>query len=295
MKYLLQLTMVFLVSLALCTSCNSNDVDEVGDRPDVPEERPEIVPEKPGSNSQGLFQIESNLGLAPLTAVYFNCEVEEEYISWEMGYEDGRVCQFHGKSNNSESSVQFDPLQLTIEREYGSDVVYNDIVLNEVGCATSWTTSVGTQEYQCSATFNEKNQLIAIELEEGESCTLTWTDDNLTHLEMHGGVGQRPGGTCDIYYNEQPSNGLIVQAIGPTYDKFGFFAFAGLLGVASKNLPSKVVNRWDSDSNSDTTEFDYEYDEYGRVIYAKSCTNGKHTDIRRYTYAQTYRSQGLVP
>lgn len=55
MKHLLQFALALFVSLTLCASCNSNDVDEVGDRPDVPEERPDITPEIPDSlqnNSQ---------------------------------------------------------------------------------------------------------------------------------------------------------------------------------------------------------------------------------------------------
>lgn len=45
MKYFLQLTLVLFVSMTLCASCNSNDVDEVGDRPDIPEDRPDLIPD----------------------------------------------------------------------------------------------------------------------------------------------------------------------------------------------------------------------------------------------------------
>lgn len=228
----------------------------------------------------------SDLGLAPIAAINYYCEEEEYSLSLEMDYEDGRVCQFHGQSSYSEGTVQFDPLQLTVVSEDMPEVVYKDIVLNDAGCATSWTACLGTQEFQGSATYNEKNQLIAIELEEGESCTLTWTDGNLTHYERHSGSGYNYDETFDITYTNLPSNGLIVQAVGPSFDEFGFFAFAGLLGVTSRNLPSQVVNRWDSDIYFDTNDYEYEFDEYGRVVGVMSSVNGGHTDYRRYTYAQ---------
>ena len=204
-----------------------------------------------------------------------------------MDYEDGRVCQFNGQSSYSQGTAQFDPLQMTVVSEDMPEVVYKDIVLNEAGCATSWTTCLGTQEYQCSASYNEKNQLIAIELEEGERCTLTWTDDNLTHYERHFGSGYTYDETFDITYTSLPSNGLIVQAVGPSFDEFGFFPFSGLLGVTSRNLPSQVVNRWDSDVYYDTNDYQYEYDEYGRVNCVKCSLNGGHVDTRHYTYAQS--------
>ncbi len=227
----------------------------------------------------------SDLGLASVAAITYYCEEEDFSLSMEMDYEDGRVCHFQGRSSYSEGTAQFDPLQMTVVSEDMPEVVYKDIVLNEAGCATSWTACLGSREFQGSATYNEKNQLIAIELEEGESCTLTWTDDNLTHYERHFGSGYSYDETFDFTYTNLPSNGLIVQAVGPSFDEFGFFAFAGLLGVTSRNLPSQVVNRAVNDYYADTTDFEYEYDEYGRVDCVKSRLNGGHTDTRRYTYA----------
>lgn len=228
----------------------------------------------------------SDLGLAPIATATLYCEEEDFSLSLEMAYEDGRVCQFHGQSSYSEGTVQFNPLQMTVVSEDMPEVVYKDIKLNEAGCATSWTACLGTQEFQGSATYNEKNQLIAIELEEGERVTLTWTDDNLTHYELYYGSGYSPRETFDITYTDQLSNGVVVQAIGPSFDEFGFFVFSGLLGVTSKNLPSQVVNRWGSDVYYDTNDYDYEYDEYGRVTCVMTTLNGGHTDYRHYTYAQ---------
>lgn len=228
----------------------------------------------------------SDLGLAPVATVTYYCEEEDFSLSLEMAYKDGRVSQFHGQSSYSEGSVQFDPLQVMVVSEDMPEVVYKDIVLNEAGCATSWTACLGTQEFQGSATYNEKNQLIAIDLEEDERVTLTWTDDNLTHYELYYGSGYSHCETFDVTYTDQLSNGTIVQAISPSFDDFGFFVFSGLLGVTSKNLPSHVVNRWGSDIYYDTNDYDYEYDEYGRVTCVMTTLNGDHTDYRHYTYAE---------
>ncbi len=227
----------------------------------------------------------SDLGLAPIATLTYSCEEEDYSVSLEMDYEEGRVSQFHGLSSESEATVQFNPLQMTVVSEDMPEVIYKDIVLNEAGCATSWTTSLGSQMYQCSATYNEKNQLIAIELEEGESISLTWTDDNLTHYELNYGSGYSHCETFDVTYTDQPSNGTIVMAVTPSFDEFGFFALAGLMGATSKNLPLQVVNRWGSDVYYDTNDYEYEYDEYDRVTCVMTTINGAHTDYRHYTYA----------
>lgn len=227
----------------------------------------------------------SYLGLAPIATLTYSCEEENYTVSLEMGYEDGRVSQFHGLSSEREATVQFNPLQMTVVSKDMPEVVYRNIVLNEAGCATSWTTSLGYQMYQCSATYNEKNQLIAIELEEGESISLTWTDDNLTHYEWYYGSGHSYCETFDVTYTDQPSNGTIVIAVTPSFDEFGFFALAGLMGATSKNLPLQVVNRWGSDVYYDTNDYEYEYDEYDRVTCVMTTINGRHTDYRHYTYA----------
>lgn len=227
----------------------------------------------------------SDLGLMPIaTATYF-CEEENFSLSLEMVYEDGRVSQFHGTSDNGEAVVQFNPLQMTVVGEDMPEVVYKDIVLNEAGCAVSWTTCLGdTREFQCSATYNEKNQLILMEREEGESVALTWTDDNLTHYEIHfGGSGYE---SFDITYTDQLSNGLIVRAVAPGFDAFGFFPYSGLMGVTSRNLPSRTENRWGSDVYYDTNELDYEFDQYGRVTCVKTCLNEVHTDYTYFTYPE---------
>lgn len=227
----------------------------------------------------------SDLGLAPIATLTYSCEEEDYTVSLEMDYEEGRVSKFHGLSSESEATVQFNPLQMTVVSKDMPEVVYKNIVLNEAGCATSWTTSLGYQMYQCSATYNEKNQLIAIELEEGESISLTWTDDNLTHYELNYGSGYSHSETFDVTYTDLPSNGTIVMAVTPSFDEFGFFALAGLMGATSKNLPLHVVNRWGSDVYYDTNDYEYEYDEYGRVTCVMTTINEAHTDYRHYTYA----------
>lgn len=227
----------------------------------------------------------SDLGLASVASAAFYCEEEDYSISMQMAYENGRMCQFIGQSSESEVAVQFDPLQMTVVSEYMSEVIYKDIVLNEAGCATSWTTGLGTREFQGSASYNEKNQMLSIQLEEGESCILTWEDDNLTHLEYHDSR-ERLLDSFDITYSDQPSRGLIVQACTPSFDEFGFFAFSGLLGVTSKNLPLQSVDRWGSDIYCDTSDFDYEYDDQGRVTCVMTTLNGSHTDYRHITYAE---------
>lgn len=232
----------------------------------------------------------SDLGLAPIATATSYCEEEDYSVFLEIAYEDGRVSKFHGQGSSSEgtseATVQFNPLQMTIVSDDMPEVVYKDIVLNEAGCATSWTTYLGTQEFPCSATYNEKNQLIAMELEENESFTLTWTDDNLTRIEMCYGAGHNYRETFDLTYSSQPSYGVIVQAVGPGFDEFGFFPFSGLLGATSKNLPLQIVNRWGSDDYCDINDFDYEYDDQGRVTCVKITINGVHSDYRYYTFAQ---------
>lgn len=227
----------------------------------------------------------SDMGLAPVASATFYCEEEDFSLSLQMAYENGRMSQFIGQSSESEVTVQFDPLQMTLVSEYLPEVVYKDIVLNEAGCATSWTTCLGTREFQGSACYNEKNQLLSIQLEEGESCTLTWEDDNVTHLEYYD-AGQHLLDWFDITYSDQPSHGLIVHACTPSFDEFGFFAFSGLMGVTSKNLPLQMVDRWDNSIYCDTSDYDYEYDEQGRVTCVKTTLNERHTDYRHITYAE---------